>query len=143
MTDEGIMSYNKEKTGKNSIDNLSPLYRRGQYMVSETGKNSIDNLSPLYRLVLFFSLCVIWRKSERDRGCAEGCGNVVNLKGFPSFPCPGAGGKGEVTFSLSTRRVRSFALPFPLSPPPRIFFLVLFLWRWYVCRRIIAIVMSI
>ena len=33
------------------------------------------------------------RKSEGKRGGAEGCGNVVNLKGFPSFPCPGARGK--------------------------------------------------
>lgn len=28
------------------------------------------------------------RKSEGKRGCAEGCGNVVNPAGFPSFPCP-------------------------------------------------------
>jgi len=33
------------------------------------------------------------RKSEGKRGCAEGCGNVVNPAGFPSFPCPGARGK--------------------------------------------------
>ena len=33
------------------------------------------------------------RKSEGKRGCAEGCGNVVNPTGFPSFPCPRARGK--------------------------------------------------
>jgi hypothetical protein len=45
---------------------------------------------------------VIGRKPERVRGCAEWCGNVVNLSGFPSFPCHEAGGKGEGAFSLST-----------------------------------------
>jgi hypothetical protein len=69
----------------------------GQAIITiKTGKNSIDNICPPLRGMAknkkkFFSLK--GRKAERKRGCAEGCGNVVNLKGFPSFPCPGARGK--------------------------------------------------
>ena len=54
------------------------------------------------------------RKSEGKRGCAEGCGIVVNPLGFPYFHAPERGGKGEVTFSLSRRRRRSLAPLFPL-----------------------------
>ena len=43
------------------------------------------------------------RKSEGNWGCAEGCGNVVNPAGFPSFPCPGARGKrgGDFLFKAA------------------------------------------
>jgi hypothetical protein len=72
------------------------------------------------------------RKSEGKRGCAEGCGNVVNPLGFPYFHAPERGGKGEVTFSLSRLWRRSLAPLFPLSarrrsPPQRIFFFASFL----------------
>ena len=69
----------------------------GQAIITgENREKPIDNICPPKRL---------WRKnkkkiflSEREkvggkRGCAEGCGNVVNPAGFPSFPCPGARGK--------------------------------------------------
>ena len=75
------------------------------------------------------------RKSEGKRGCAEGCGNVVNPLGFPYFHAPERGGKGEVTFSLSRLWRRSLAPLFPLSarrrsPPQRIFFFAsFFFWR--------------
>ena len=41
-------------------------------------------------------------------GCAEGCGNVVNPTGFPSFPCPGARGKrgGDFLFKPPYRGLR-------------------------------------
>ena len=79
-----------------------------------------------------------------------GCGNVVNPTGFPSFPWPEPGGKGEVTFSLRPRRGRSFA------PPPSarrrfcgnrfliIFLLEVILWLrisrplWSSCGRCIG-----
>lgn len=40
----------------------------------------------------------------------------VNAKRFPRFPQPGAGGKGEVTFSLSRPKAALFGSPFPPIP---------------------------
>ena len=50
-------------------------------------------------------------------GVSGGCGNVVNPKGFPSFPWPERGGKGGGDFLFRPRRGRSLASPFPPSRP--------------------------
>jgi len=69
----------------------------GQAIITgENREKPIDNICPLRAVGLKQKRKIFsqkGRKSERKRGCAEGCGNVVNLKGFPSFPCPRARGK--------------------------------------------------
>lgn len=61
------------------------------------------------------------------------CGKPIGFSIGAALSMPRSkGGKGEVTFSLSRRRRRSLAPPFPLParrrfPPQRIFFLLLFL----------------
>ena len=66
-------------------------------------------------------------------GVSGGCGNVVNPKGFPSFPWPERGGKGGGDFLFKTPKGSLFGSPFsPFPPaggilPQQIFFLLLFL----------------
>ena len=48
-------------------------------------------------------------------GCAEGCGNVVNPTGFPSFPWPEPGGKGGGDFLFKAPEGPLFGSPFPPS----------------------------
>ena len=57
------------------------------------------------------------RKSEGNWGCAEGCGNVVNPAGFPSFPCPGARGKRGGDFLFKAPEGPLFGSPFPPFRP--------------------------
>ena len=57
------------------------------------------------------------RKSEGKRGCAEGCGNVVNPSGFPSFSHPVARGKRGGDFLFKAPEGPLFGSPFPPSRP--------------------------
>lgn len=51
----------------------------------------------MVRKFLFFLSITAKKGGEEEEG-ELGCGNVVNPKGFPSFPCLSEGGGGEVPF---------------------------------------------
>ena len=81
----------------------------------------IDNICPPLR-VMFLKIKTKFfsqkgRKSEGKRGCAEGCGNVVNPSGFPSFSHPVARGKRGGDFLFKAPEGPLFGSPFPPSRP--------------------------
>ena len=80
------------------------------FKVEKVKKKYIDNIRPPRGLlrgfdqVRFrgkfhsFSLHLTAKKGGEEEEGELGCGNVVNPKGFPSFPCLSEGGGGEVPF---------------------------------------------